>query len=369
MKAMNGILKTSASIWLLELFFLMSMVACEKSEKETGYQPEFVYQADSQNPNIVSFSNISKGDYLYVEWDFGNGEKTDKETDKTRVYQAYYPNKGEYTVTLKLWGPLNTPSDTKTFSQHIVIAQDATPDLNGVLIWSDEFNGSSLNSNSWTYETGSGGWGNNELQNYTSGDNVHFENGNLVITARKVNEDKTAGSYTSSRIVTWRKKEFQYGRVEVRAKLPSGTGVWPAIWMLGTNMDVAGWPACGEIDIMEYVGYQPNTVHMAVHTTSGYGDNCSKFQKTLSSCEEEFHIYGLIWTSEKLEFYIDVPQNVIFTYNPQVKTPENWPFDKPQFILLNLAVGGNWGGAQGIDNSIFPQTMVVDYVRVYQLEE
>jgi beta-glucanase (GH16 family) len=154
--------------------------------------------------------------------------------------------------------------------------------------------------------------------------------------------------------------------MEIRAKLPSGTGIWPAIWMLGQNFWTNGWPACGEMDIMEYVGYNPNTVYSTVHTPSGYGGGGSGSSMMVATCEEDFHIYGLDWSSDSLKFYVDTPGNLVHVYAPEVKTPENWPFDQPAFFILNVAVGGNWGGAQGIDNSIFPQSMEIDYVRVYQ---
>lgn len=204
------------------------------------------------------------------------------------------------------------------------------------------------------------------MQNYTDGDNAEIVDGKLIITARKVDDNMQPGSYTSSRMVTMDKQEFQYGRMEINAKLPSGTGIWPAIWMLGSNFNTTGWPACGEIDIMEYVGYTPNTVYATVHTSSGSGGAGSGNSMSVPTCEEDFHTYGLIWTEENLTFYVDTPENVLHTYAPEVKTNDNWPFDQPAFFLLNVAVGGTWGGAQGIDNSIFPQSMEVDYVRVYQ---
>ncbi|QIA09868.1 glycoside hydrolase family 16 protein [Draconibacterium halophilum] len=234
------------------------------------------------------------------------------------------------------------------------------------MVWSDEFDGDAVNSDNWTFETGSGGWGNNELQNYTNAANAEINDGILTITAEKVNDNKVPGSYTSTRIITSGKQEFTYGRMEIRAKLPSGRGIWPAIWMLGANIGNVGWPACGEIDIMEYVGYQPNTVHATVHTSAGSGGDGSGSSKTLNTAEEEFHVYGVFWTEKEMVFYTDSPENVTHRYAPSNKTSDNWPFDKPQFFILNVAVGGNWGGAQGIDNSIFPQMMEVDYVRVYQ---
>ena len=223
-----------------------------------------------------------------------------------------------------------------------------------------------MNPEVWTFETGSGGWGNGELQNYTNGENAEVVDGKLIITAELVNNLFQPGSYTSSRLITAGKKEFQYGRMEIRAKLPSGTGIWPAIWMLGQNFWTNYWPACGEMDIMEYVGYNPNTVYSTVHTPSGYGGGGSGSSMVVTTCEEDFHIYGMDWTSDSLTFYVDTPENIVHVYSPEVKTPENWPFDQPAFFILNVAVGGSWGGAQGIDNSIFPQSMEIDYVRVFQ---
>ncbi|MGQ1787672.1 MULTISPECIES: glycoside hydrolase family 16 protein [unclassified Saccharicrinis] len=351
------------------LFSILLFSSCSKSDdSEMGYVADFEFEVDTNN---VSFTNTSTGEYLYIEYDYGNGETSGAQSNKAYMGTAYYPLKGEYTVKLTVYGPSNTSSDTKTISKTVTIVAD-DPDYIPAeegLIWSDEFNESSINTDNWTFEVGHGdwGWGNNELQYYTDGDNANIQDGKLIITARKVDDNTTTGSYTSARMVTMDKQEFTYGRIEVRAKLPSGRGVWPAIWMLGANLSTAGWPACGEIDIMEYVGYQPNVVHSTIHTASGSGVDGSGGSQTLDSAEEEFHVYGMIWNEESITFYIDTEDNITHTYAPAVKNANNWPFDKSQFFILNLAVGGNWGGAQGIDNSIFPQTMEIDYVRVYEL--
>jgi beta-glucanase (GH16 family) len=318
----------------------------------------FSAEPDADNKNLYHLVNLTEGEYDSVRWQYRY--KTVENTDETL---AYFPFAGAYKIDLFV-----TINNTEfSASQNIAVSGD-DPDYpaNMEMVWSDEFNGSSVDLENWTFETGSGGWGNNELQNYTDGDNSEIVDGKLVITARKVNESKTAGSYTSSRMVTLNKQDFLYGRMEIRAKLPSGTGIWPAIWMLGSNISEVSWPACGEIDIMEYVGYEPNTVHSTVHTPAGYGANGKGNSTSLETAEEEFHNYGIIWTEEFIRFYIDDPDNIRFTYSPSNKTEDNWPFDKSQFFILNIAVGGNWGGAQGIDNSIFPQQMEVDYVRVYR---
>jgi beta-glucanase (GH16 family) len=233
------------------------------------------------------------------------------------------------------------------------------------LVWADEFNeGSRPNEADWTYEQGNGcpsncGWGNNEEQYYTDKtQNVRIENGILIIEARK--EDN---KITSGRIITQGKRSFKYGRIEVRAKLPSGRGTWPAIWMLGENINTVGWPACGEIDIMEYVGYEPQKVHGSLHTPSSYGNTQNTSEITVSNAESAFNLYAIEWDEEKIRFFVN--DTNFYTYQP-AKSSSTWPFDQQAFLILNLAIGGNWGGAQGVDESIFPQRFEIDYVRVYQ---
>jgi len=423
------------------ILILIAFASCKKNNSDPSFKADFSYEFTDNNH--VQFLNKSEGEYYSLIWDFGNG-LSDTTTDKKKSYQIYYPQAGNYDVSLRLMNftgknltvikTINVAStdlqvsftagidpanpnlvnlkntttgefdsfkwlyrtevvdnqmefaayfpfagtyeielkvfkyaDSYSVKHSVTIAQD-DPDYvpNLTLAWSDEFDGTAINANFWTFETGATGWGNAELQNYTNGDNAEVVDGKLIITARKVNDNTEPGSYTSTRIVTKGKKEFKYGRMEIRAKLPSGTGVWPAIWMLGTNFSTAGWPACGEMDIMEYVGYQPNIVYATVHTTAGSGGSASGNSMTVTTCEEEFHNYGVIWTENKLIFYVDSTDNVIHVYSPAVKTAENWPFDQPGFFVLNLAVGGTWGGAQGVDNSIFPQNLEIDYVRVYQ---
>ncbi|MCT4590051.1 MAG: family 16 glycosylhydrolase [Carboxylicivirga sp.] len=351
---------------------LPACLSCSKDDSDgTDYSADFSFELDPTT-NQVTFTNQSSGEYLYVEWDFGNDQSIGKSTDKDKVHSIYYPEKGEYDVTLKVWGVLNTSADTKTMTKMVTIETDDPDYVNPEgLIWSDEFNTATINSANWTYEIGHGdwGWGNNELQYYTNGDNAEIIDGKLVLTAKKVDDNKTQGSYTSTRMISKGKQEFTYGRIEVRAKLPSGTGVWPAIWMLGANIGQVGWPACGEIDIMEYVGFEPDVVHATVHCNAGSGANGNGSSKALKTGEEAFHIYGLIWTEASLTFYVDTPDNVVHVYAPADKNENNWPFNKPHFFIMNIAVGGTWGGSHGIDNTIFPQTMEIDYVRVYELDD
>ncbi|MDX2127690.1 MAG: glycoside hydrolase family 16 protein [Chloroherpetonaceae bacterium] len=239
-----------------------------------------------------------------------------------------------------------------------------------VLAWADEFSGSGLpDPTIWGFEEGGNGWGNNELQYYTANrlENAKVEDGFLKITAIK----ETMGNrgYSSARLVTRGKKTLLYGKVEARVKIPAGRGTWPAVWMLGQNIGVVGWPKCGEIDIMEHVGFDPNWVHGSVHTEAyNHIKGTQRTKKTnLTTAISDFHVYAIEWTPEKIDFLID--GNLYFTFNKESNASANeWPFDEPQFILVNLAIGGNWGGQQGVDDSVFPVTYLIDYIRVYNLE-
>lgn len=240
------------------------------------------------------------------------------------------------------------------------------------LVWSDEFEVDGLpNSDRWGYNIGNGcpnicGWGNNELQYYNANklENARVENGVLVIEAHK--KDTAGNKYTSARLVTKGKASWQYGYIEVRAKLPKGRGTWPAIWMLPDVVSYGGWPKSGEIDIMEHVGYDPGVIHATVHTelfNHSIGTQKGK-QVKMPDFGDAFHTYGVNWTPEKIEFFID--DQIYNTFENTGSGKAEWPFDKPFHILLNIAVGGNWGGKEGVDENIWPQKMEVDYVRVYQ---
>jgi beta-glucanase (GH16 family) len=238
------------------------------------------------------------------------------------------------------------------------------------LVWSDEFEGGQLDLSKWKFETGATGWGNNELQEYTAGPNVEVRDGTLRITARQVNRGQALGDFTSARLNS--KKSFQFGRLEVRAKIPEhkGKGVWPAIWMLPDSFPKMPWPLCGEIDIMEYVSFTPDTVYFTVHSKAHNhmtGTHLNSGPIALPDIDETFHVYGCTWTPNRIEFFLDDPANVRFAVDrPDPATQENWPFDQPFYLLLNVAVGGSWGGLEGIEDSAFPATLEIDYVRVYQ---
>ncbi|MEI8110713.1 MAG: glycoside hydrolase family 16 protein [Chitinophagia bacterium] len=234
------------------------------------------------------------------------------------------------------------------------------------LVWSDEFSYTGLpDPKKWGYDTGKHGWGNHEWQNYLMNSlaNSKVEKGMLHITA--IHSGKGEKDYTSARLVTRGKAEWKYGRIDVRAKLPKGLGTWPAIWMLGSHQPLQ-WPDDGEIDIMEHVGYDPGKVHASVHCKKYY--HSIGTQKTaitdVPDFSDAFHVYSLIWTAEKITMLID--DKPYFSFTNEHSGREGWPFDEPEYLLLNIAVGGDWGGQKGVDPAVFPCSMLIDYVRVYQ---
>jgi beta-glucanase (GH16 family) len=226
------------------------------------------------------------------------------------------------------------------------------------LIWSDEFSGNTLNTNNWSYEFGNGGWGNNEWQYYTNWqENIEVINGNLKITAR--HEGVGATEYTSARIITKGLFDFEYGKVEARMKLPLGQGLWPAFWMLGANIDEVSWPECGEIDIMEHV----NNEYMTHGTVHWYNNGHSYVGNGTSVDPTQYHVYGVIWEQNLIRWFVDGVQFYQFTVQASNNSDE--AFRHPMFLLLNMAIGGNWPGYPDATTP-FPSSMLVDYVRVYQ---
>jgi beta-glucanase (GH16 family) len=258
------------------------------------------------------------------------------------------------------------------------------------LVWSDEFDYSGLpDPAKWGYDVGGHGWGNKELQFYTKRrkENARVENGHLIIEARReglgrndytsARRDRSGrNEYTSARLVSKGKGDWTYGRFEVSAKLPSGRGTWPAIWMLPSlkSYGNGGWPDNGEIDIMEHVGFDPNVVHGSAHTKAYY--HSIGTQKTgkieVANASTAFNLFSVEWTPKEIRWYVNGKHYFTFS-NERATQPtagyKQWPFDKPFHLILNLAVGGKWGGAHGVDPSIWPQRLEIDYVRVYQLTE
>lgn len=241
----------------------------------------------------------------------------------------------------------------------------------GELIWAAEFDGSGAPSDEdWTYNTGHGnnGWGNREVQSYTTNpENVRIEDGKLIIQALKKD-----GKWTSARIKTQDRHTFKHVTVKVRAKLPKGAGTWPAIWLLGSNISEVGWPASGEIDIMEHTGKNPGIVHSALHTPSSHGNTKNAADLEVPDATDAFHVYETVWTADSITFKVD--GNAFYTYNPEVKNDKTWPYNHKFFLIMNIAMGGYMGSdpqfetdgkKNGIDPELNQARMVVDYVRVY----
>lgn len=237
------------------------------------------------------------------------------------------------------------------------------------LVWSDEFDYNGLPDNQkWQYEKGY--VRNKELQYYTVArkENAMVANGYLTITAR--NDSLKSGDevypVTSASINTKGKQDWTYGRIEVRAKIPSSLGTWPAIWMLGSDKSAGGWPGAGEIDILEHVGYMPDTVHFNVHTEKY--NHVKKTNKGIkipyTAPYKDFHVYAIEWFNDHIDWYMD--DKKVFTFNNEGEGTASWPFDKPQYLILNLAFGGAWGGTRGVDIGSLPQQFLIDYVRVFQ---
>lgn len=239
------------------------------------------------------------------------------------------------------------------------------PEKPYVLVWSDEFQNDGLPDNTkWNYDIGGNGWGNNELQYYTNRpENARVANGNLIIETKK--ETFLGRNYTSARLLTKNKAQWTFGKFEIKAKLPSGKGTWPAIWLLAAT-DPLRWPDDGELDIMEEVGFNPNVIHGTVHNKLYNGANGKQIggSTVIPDAQTAFHIYSLEWTPTGLRWAVD--GNNFFSYDQAMYSGEAFPYNKDFFLILNIAIGGNWGGQQGIDDSIFPQQMLIDYVRVYQ---
>ncbi|TMI70993.1 MAG: glycosyl hydrolase family protein [Bacteroidetes bacterium] len=234
------------------------------------------------------------------------------------------------------------------------------------LAWGDEFDGNALSTSNWSFEIGNNnGWGNNELEYYTDRtENAFVSAGNLIIEAR--NESFGGKNYTSTRMITKNKKFFKFGRIDIRAKLPKGKGIWPALWMLGSNIDAVSWPACGEMDILEMLGHEPNKIYGTMHwgnTLASHGSKGNSYTLGSGSFDQQFHVYSLIWKQDDIRVLVD-DQEYVHVTSADV-AGSNYPFNSNFFFIFNIAVGGSWPGSPD-GTTVFPQRMVVDYVRVFQ---
>lgn len=328
--------------------FLLMAASCNKGQTPAPAGPPtnltLTATVATDNSGNVTF-RATATNAVSFDFDLGNGVfRTTADGNLTYRYAAT----GSYDVNVvaKSAGG-QTASIRKTIS--VTVARS--------LVWFDEFDSPGApDPAKWGYDIGAGGWGNGELQYYTNRiDNAEVSNGTLKITAKR--ESFSGSSFTSARLLSRNKFSFQYGRVDVRAKLPVGVGTWPAAWMLGSNFGTVGWPACGEIDIMEHKGSDPNKIYGTVHYPGNSGGGAIGGTTISTNVSSTFHIYSVEWTDQSIKFMID--EVVFFTF----ANNSNLPFNQPFFLLLNVAMGGTFGGA--VDPLFSSAAMEVDYVRVY----
>ena len=388
---------------ILYSLVLLSLFGCKKTEKQVTPDPPSMsitsialFEADAGTTNFTFKVNLSRATDQTVTVDFATVDGTagagSDYIAKTGTL-TFKPQTTEGVIDISVMtDTLKEPDET--FSVVLSNAKNATiatgtgtatirnDDTYAFIpsdgyetpttytgyekVWQDEFNGTSLDLTSWGFDVGGSGWGNNELQYYTNNrpENIYLSSGKLIIEAKK--ESFQGREYTSSRILTKGKKEFTFGRIDIRAKLPVGKGIWPALWMLGKKIDQTSWPACGEIDIMELVGKNPNQVHGTVH----WGANTASHQYTgnaytlaTGDFSQKFHVYSLVWVLDKIEIFMD--DISYFKFDRSRVGTAAYPFNEPFFLIFNVAVGGNWPGSPDA-STVFPQQMAVDYVRVFK---
>lgn len=349
------------TLYVMISFILHSFtcISCNPNDSKAPLtEAPFTIEQDAANPHFVTFTAESTEPDASFEWIFPKETKV----SNMRSTVFYFDKKGTYEITLNQIIDGKKGSSTKK----ITLQQDSYYyGLNEQLWWNDEFSATKIDVTNWNYDQGIGKWGNNEWQNYTNKpDNSFIRDGKLVLKAIKSGAGQKEGDYTSARLTTKGKREISEGRVEVRARLAGGVGLWPAIWFFGTKAS----PHYSELDIMEYVGCDKNIIYGAIHTTATL-ESAEKVSssKVVPGVEDNFHIYGMNWTKEKIEFYLDTPNNVYLTFSPSDKSnPRIWPFNSELYLIVNIAVGGDWGGMKGVDDTIFPREMEIDYVRVFK---
>ncbi len=298
----------------------------------------------------VAFTATATNAVTY-DYEFGNGVA---KSVPSGIVNYQYTNVGTITYTVVVTAKSSAGSSVKK-SIDVVVTVNAT--VPGVF-WADEFNiDGAPDASKWGYDLGAGGWGNSELQYYTNrSDNVIVQGGVLKIKAIK--ENYSGSAYTSTRLLSKDKFAFTYGTVEIKAKLPSGLGTWPATWMLGSNINTAAWPACGEIDIMEHRGSELNKIFGTLHYPGRSGGNADGNTKVISNATTAFHLYKLEWTATAIKIYVD--DLLIHS----VTNTASIPFNQNFFFILNVAMGGTFGGA--VDPAFTNATMEIDYIRVYK---
>jgi beta-glucanase (GH16 family) len=357
------------------LFFFLLLISCKPSDgldRDIPSELKLEITVSPNDPKTILIVAEAADAVKYEIW-IGNATQPAL-TGTTGNFSYTFPGEGEYEVTLRVYGISGKfiyVTRTVEIKLPVLLDEGYTTPLqyNGyALVWNDEFSGTALNALAWTHESGDGcpavcGWGNNELQYYKR-DNTSVDGGTLIIEARKENIGTKA--YSSSRIKTQNLKSFRYGRIDVRALLPEGQGIWPAVWMLGNNITTVGWPACGEIDIIEMIGGngREKEVHGTLHwDNGGHASSGGKYTLASGTFADEYHVFTVIWNETSIKWYVN---DVV--YNEIDITPSHMTeFHEDFFFIVNLAVGGNWPGSPNA-STLFPQQLKVDYIRIFQKE-
>jgi hypothetical protein len=352
---------------LLIALCLLFVFSCQEDDEKMPSDLSLEFSVSTDGSGDVSV-HATATNAMFYKITFGDGGALVETTDghATHTYTA----SGSYTVYVQAHVTEDKfihTSETIDVDVNFKIPTEgySTPlTYDGMtLVWQDEFSGTAINEDFWTFETGTGsnGWGNNELEYYVK-ENASLNEGHLVITAKK---DTGFGTqYTSSRMITQAKKSITYGRVDVRALLPKGQGIWPAIWMLGENISSVGWPKCGEIDIMEMIGGagRENTVHGTAHWfENAYASYSGDFTLTTGTFSDKFHVFSIVWDDHFIRWYVDDVEYHVIDITPSGLAE----FHENFFFVLNVAVGGNWPGSP-TQSTVFPQHMIVDYIRVFE---
>ncbi len=357
---------------------LLIITSCKGDDPLSDLDPSnLVVTIDNYDDGTGNIELIATADNT-IEYHFYPGDYTSEDPviNFDGIFNHTYAATGIYLVEVRAYG--KTGRYLKKEIRITVEVDDGPPDPGGGyftplsydgmhLVFQDEFNGSSLNTSNWSYETGTGnsGWGNNELQYYRE-ENTSVSDGLLVIEARQ--ESYGGMNYTSSRLVTKDKFSFTYGRVDIRATLPEGQGLWPALWMLGDNFSSVGWPACGEIDIMEMIGGgegRDDVVYGTIHwdNNGSHADYGGSTRLASGNFSDEYHVFTIKWDSETIRWFLDDVQFHVADISPAAMSE----FHQNAFFIFNVAVGGNWPGSPDA-STVFPQQMIIDYIRVFQAD-
>jgi hypothetical protein len=353
---------------IIPAFFLIS--SCQEKESESTGDPSNLLveiTLPESGPGIVLIQAHADN---AVEYQLFIGEEEEPAAvNETGQFEHEFSKAGDYHIEVRAYGTSGRfIKEVKQFSieedDPVTIDEGFTTPLEypGLqMVWNDEFDGSGVDFQKWTFETGAGGWGNNELEYYRA-ENAWIEGGTLTIEARK--ENYQGSNYTSARMKTENKWSFQYGRVDIRALLPKGQGIWPALWMLGNNIGSVGWPKCGELDIMEMIGGsgRENTVYGTVHwDDNGHVEYGGDYKLGQGTFADEYHVFTVIWDENVIKWYVNDIKYCEVDITPAHMTE----FHQPFFFIFNLAVGGNWPGYPNT-STVFPQQLKVDYIRVFQ---